>query len=69
MKRLLPILLLVFSVGVGDVYGGNRELSPEMERLGEELMEKQAACRIIQFEMGEHGIKVFGVGKMDGGSG
>jgi hypothetical protein len=24
MKRLLPILLLVFSVGVGDVYAGDR---------------------------------------------
>ena len=45
MKRLLPILLLVFSVGVGDVYAGDRDSSPDVGKLVWEIMKLDKACK------------------------
>jgi S1-C subfamily serine protease len=45
MKRLFPILLLVFSVGVGDVYGGDRDSSPEVQKLVWKIMDLTQACK------------------------
>jgi S1-C subfamily serine protease len=50
MKCLLPILLLVFSVGVGDVYAGDRGSSPEVAILAMVADQVSRECKPREFK-------------------